>query len=136
MRVRDINGAFKELGRMCQLHLESDKPQTKLVILHQAVSVITSLESQVRERNLNPKAACLKRREEEKVEEEAPEKRAVPGVDKPFDTAGGAVPGRGRGRRGRRSSRGAFNGGGRGMACGPLDGYEPTDHGEPPSLNA
>ena len=58
------------------------------------------------ERNLNPKAACLKRREEEKVEEEAPEKRAVPGVDKPFDTAGGAVPGRGRGRRGRRSSRG------------------------------
>jgi len=70
------------------------------------------------------------------VEEEAPEKRAVPGVDKPFDTAGGAVPGRGRGRRGRRSSRGAFNGGGRGMACAPLDGYEPTDHGEPPSLNA
>lgn len=58
------------------------------------------------ERNLNPKAACLKRREEEKVEEEAPEKRAVPGVDKPFDTAGGAVAGRGRGRRGRRSSRG------------------------------
>lgn len=31
---------------------------------------------------------------------------------------------------------GAFNGGGRGMPCGPLDGYEPTDHGEPPSLNA
>ena len=30
MRVRDINGAFKELGRMCQLHLESDKPQTKV----------------------------------------------------------------------------------------------------------
>ena len=40
------------------------------------------------------------------MEEEAPEKRAVPGVDKPFDTAGGAVAGRGRGRRGRRSSRG------------------------------
>ncbi|XP_078356519.1 transcription factor 4-like isoform X3 [Oculina patagonica] len=136
MRVRDINGAFKELGRMCQLHLESDKPQTKLVILHQAVSVITSLESQVRERNLNPKAACLKRREEEKVEEEAPEKRAVPGVDKPFDTTGAAAGRGGRGRRGRRSSRGAFNGGGRGMPCGPLDGYEPTDHGEPPSLNA
>lgn len=30
MRVRDINGAFKELGRMCQLHLDSDKPQTKV----------------------------------------------------------------------------------------------------------
>ncbi|XP_031566452.1 transcription factor 12-like isoform X2 [Actinia tenebrosa] len=136
MRVRDINEAFKELGRMCQMHLQNSKPQTKekerpsqpkprrepstkewslydassgsnipqtkLVILHQAVSVITSLESQVRERNLNPKAACLKRREEEKVEEESPEKRAVPGVDKPFDN--NAVRGRG-GRRGRRSSR-------------------------------
>ncbi|XP_073476249.1 transcription factor 4 isoform X15 [Aquarana catesbeiana] len=67
LRVRDINEAFKELGRMVQLHLKSDKPQTKLLILHQAVAVILSLEQQVRERNLNPKAACLKRREEEKV---------------------------------------------------------------------
>uniref|UniRef100_A0AAZ3Q214 Transcription factor 4 n=1 Tax=Oncorhynchus tshawytscha TaxID=74940 RepID=A0AAZ3Q214_ONCTS len=66
LRVRDINEAFKELGRMVQLHLKSDKPQTKLLILHQAVAVILSLEQQVRERNLNPKAACLKRREEEK----------------------------------------------------------------------
>ncbi|XP_061883655.1 transcription factor 12 isoform X4 [Entelurus aequoreus] len=67
LRVRDINEAFKELGRMCQLHLKSEKPQTKLLILHQAVAVILSLEQQVRERNLNPKAACLKRREEKKV---------------------------------------------------------------------
>ncbi|XP_030197482.1 transcription factor 4 isoform X2 [Gadus morhua] len=67
LRVRDINEAFKELGRMVQLHLKSDKPQTKLLILHQAVAVILSLEQQVRERNLNPKAACLKRREEEKI---------------------------------------------------------------------
>ncbi|KAG3268209.1 TCF12 [Ictidomys tridecemlineatus] len=67
LRVWDINEAFKELGRMCQLHLKSEKPQTKLLILHQAVAVILSLEQQVRERNLNPKAACLKRREEEKV---------------------------------------------------------------------
>ena len=56
---------------------------------------------------MNPKAACLKRREEEKVEEEAPEKRALPGVDKPFDTPGAAAA-RGRGRRGRRSSRGEW----------------------------
>ncbi|XP_030048833.1 transcription factor 4 [Microcaecilia unicolor] len=70
LRVRDINEAFKELGRMVQLHLKSDKPQTKLLILHQAVAVILSLEQQVRERNLNPKAACLKRREEEKVSSE------------------------------------------------------------------
>ncbi|XP_037111205.1 transcription factor 12-like [Syngnathus acus] len=67
LRVRDINEAFKELGHMCQLHLKSEKPQTKLLVLHQAVSVILSLEQQVRERNLNPKAACLRRREEEKV---------------------------------------------------------------------
>ncbi|XP_029301395.1 transcription factor 4 isoform X2 [Cottoperca gobio] len=67
LRVRDINEAFKELGKMVQLHLKSDKPQTKLLILHQAVAVILSLEQQVRERNLNPKAACLKRREEEKI---------------------------------------------------------------------
>lgn len=69
VRVHDINEAFKELGRMVTLHMANDKPQTKLSILQEAVSVITNLEQQVRERNLNPKAACLKRREEEKQEE-------------------------------------------------------------------
>lgn len=102
LRVRDINEAFKELGHMCQLHLNSEKPQTKLLVLHQAVAVILSLEQQVRgehhdhtrcpgliamlgeslgnkrdvfechvsvptERNLNPKAACLKRKEGDKM---------------------------------------------------------------------
>ncbi|KAJ8002554.1 hypothetical protein DPEC_G00160110 [Dallia pectoralis] len=67
LRVRDINEAFKELGHMTQLHLKSEKPQTKLLVLHQAVAVILSLEQQVRERNLNPKAACLRRREQEKM---------------------------------------------------------------------
>jgi len=37
-------------------------------VLQQAVNIITSLEGAVRERNLNPKQACLKRREEEKGE--------------------------------------------------------------------
>ncbi|BFZ25693.1 hypothetical protein BsWGS_28731 [Bradybaena similaris] len=69
VRVRDINEAFKELGQMVTLHCTSSQPLTKLMVLQQAVNVITSLESQVRERNLNPKAACLKRREEEKTEE-------------------------------------------------------------------
>ncbi|XP_022244750.1 transcription factor 4-like [Limulus polyphemus] len=69
IRVRDINEAFKELDRMCMMHLKGEKAQTKLNVLHQAVEVITALEQQVRERNLNPKAACLKRREEEKTEE-------------------------------------------------------------------
>lgn len=65
--MRDINEAFKELGEICHDYLQSEKAQTKLMILHQAVAVITSLEQQVRERQLNPKAACLKKREEEKA---------------------------------------------------------------------
>ncbi|KAK6055240.1 Helix-loop-helix DNA-binding domain protein [Cooperia oncophora] len=73
VRVRDINTAFKELGKMCGQHLPNanEKAQTKLGILHQAVSIITALEEQVelipavRQRNLNPKAACLKRRSDE-----------------------------------------------------------------------
>uniref|UniRef100_A0A8B9E2T7 Transcription factor E2-alpha n=1 Tax=Anser cygnoides TaxID=8845 RepID=A0A8B9E2T7_ANSCY len=49
VRVRDINEAFKELGRMCQMHLKTDKAQTKLIILQQAVQVILGLEQQVRD---------------------------------------------------------------------------------------
>ncbi|XP_035026857.2 transcription factor 3a isoform X3 [Hippoglossus stenolepis] len=108
VRVRDINGAFRDLGRMVQVHQQTDKAQTKLIILQQAVQVIIGLEKQVRgrsvntgqshppgqptashhhwmeERNLNPKAACLKRREEEKVS----------GVD-PQMQLGGGHPGLG-----------------------------------------
>ncbi|CAD5125193.1 DgyrCDS13435 [Dimorphilus gyrociliatus] len=69
LRVRDINEAFKELGHMVTLHTSTGQPLTKLMVLQQAVNVITTLEQQVRERNLNPKAACLKRREEEKTDE-------------------------------------------------------------------
>ena len=64
VRVKDINEALKELGRICNTHLKSDKPMTKLGVLNHAVDVIMGLEQQVRERNLNPKVACLKRREE------------------------------------------------------------------------
>lgn len=69
IRVRDINEAFKELGSMVTMHCGTTQPLTKLMVLQQAVNVITSLEQQVRERNLNPKTACLKRREEEKSED-------------------------------------------------------------------
>ncbi|CAI5439504.1 unnamed protein product [Caenorhabditis angaria] len=68
VRVRDINSAFKELGRMCTTHnpTTSERAQTKLGILHQAVSVITQLEEQVRQRNMNPKVMVgLKRKNEE-----------------------------------------------------------------------
>jgi len=69
IRIRDINEALKELGVICMTHLKSDKPQTKLGIMNVAVDVIISLEQQVRERNLNPKIACLKRREEDKCDD-------------------------------------------------------------------
>ena len=52
LRVREINEAFRDLGNVCQKHLRSDKPQTKLVILHQASQVILALEQEIRERNL------------------------------------------------------------------------------------
>lgn len=51
LRVRDINEAFKELGRMCQMHTKSDKPQTKLTILQQAVQVIMTMELELRGKN-------------------------------------------------------------------------------------
>lgn len=69
IRVKDINDAFKELGTMCAQHMSADRNRTKLMILHDAVDVITQLEKAVKERNLNPKTACLKRREEEKTED-------------------------------------------------------------------
>lgn len=48
LRVKDINEAFKELGKMVQLHTNTDKPQTKLTILHHAVEVILGLEMEVK----------------------------------------------------------------------------------------
>uniref|UniRef100_A0A8R1DRU2 BHLH domain-containing protein n=1 Tax=Caenorhabditis japonica TaxID=281687 RepID=A0A8R1DRU2_CAEJA len=67
VRVRDINSAFKELGRMCTQHNPTtERNQTKLGILHTAVSVITALEEQVRQRNMNPKAMVgMKRKPED-----------------------------------------------------------------------
>ncbi|XP_068593775.1 transcription factor 3a isoform X2 [Cebidichthys violaceus] len=53
VRVRDINEAFRDLGRMVQVHLQTDKAQTKLIILQQAVQVIMGLEKQVRGRSAN-----------------------------------------------------------------------------------
>jgi len=69
IRIRDNNEALKELGRICSTHLKSDKPMTKLGIMNHAVELIVSLEQQVRERNLNPKVVCLKRREEQSAGE-------------------------------------------------------------------
>ena len=63
MRIRDINDALNELGRV-RMMLKSnkgEKPQTKLGVLNMAVDVINTLESQVRERNLNPTTVCMNR---------------------------------------------------------------------------
>jgi len=60
MRIRDINDALNELGRVCMsLKPAGDKPQTKLGVLNMAVEIINNLEGQVRERNINPNAVCL-----------------------------------------------------------------------------
>ena len=48
IRVRDINDAFKELGHMVAMHASNAQPLTKLMVLQQAVNVITTLEQQVR----------------------------------------------------------------------------------------
>jgi len=48
VRVRDINDAFSELGRMVALHMVLDRPLTKLSVLQHAVTLITKLERQVR----------------------------------------------------------------------------------------
>ncbi|XP_023348954.1 proline-rich receptor-like protein kinase PERK5 [Eurytemora carolleeae] len=63
MRIRDINDALNELGRVCMMlkSNKGDKPQTKLGVLNMAVDVINTLESQVRERNLNPTTVCMNR---------------------------------------------------------------------------
>lgn len=82
IRIRDINDALTELGRLCMslrpgycsgikedggsplmgggacspggtLGAVGDKPQTKLGVLNMAVEVITQLEREVRERNLS-----------------------------------------------------------------------------------
>ncbi|KAK9977261.1 hypothetical protein ABG768_019082, partial [Culter alburnus] len=44
-----MNDAFEELRCICQQHLKSDKPRTKLEILHQATAIILSLEQQLRD---------------------------------------------------------------------------------------
>jgi len=65
MRIRDINEALNELGRICanlnppKTKEEANaKPCTKLAILNSAVDIITNLEKKVREKNLNPTALC------------------------------------------------------------------------------
>ena len=66
MRIRDINEALNELGRICSNLTpnmakgeDPAKPQTKLSILNSAVELITALEKKVRDKNLNPSALCM-----------------------------------------------------------------------------
>ena len=78
IRIRDINEALTELGRVCMslkpngmealgLAIDkegmknNDKPQTRLGVLNMSVEVITALERDARERNLNTSAALAVR---------------------------------------------------------------------------
>jgi len=90
VRIRDINDALKELGRICSSHQKSDKPMTKLGILNNAVDIIMALEKQVRERNLNPGVACLKRRTNSSSTEGL--QSPSPGLAAPAATPGPPAP--------------------------------------------
>jgi len=48
LRVKDINDAIKELGQMITCHSGSSQPMTRLMIVQEAVTVITALEQQLR----------------------------------------------------------------------------------------
>jgi len=48
LRVKDINDAIKELGQMISAHTGSSQPMTRLMIVQEAVTVITALEQQLR----------------------------------------------------------------------------------------
>jgi hypothetical protein len=67
MRIRDINDALTELGRVCMSlrpmgKANAEKPQTKLGVLNMAVDIIMQLEKKVRDRNLNPSTVALHHR--------------------------------------------------------------------------
>lgn len=44
LRVKDINEAIKELGQMISVHTGCRQPMTRLMIVQEAVNVITNLE--------------------------------------------------------------------------------------------
>lgn len=48
LRVKDINDAIKELGHMISVHTGSSQPMTRLMIVQEAVAVITGLEQRLR----------------------------------------------------------------------------------------
>lgn len=48
LRVKDINEAIKELGQMISSHTGTGQPMTRLMIVQEAVTVITTLEQQLR----------------------------------------------------------------------------------------
>jgi len=54
LRVKDINDAIKELGQMIAAHTGSSQPMTRLMIVQEAVTVITALEQQLRGRIDHP----------------------------------------------------------------------------------
>ena len=116
VRIRDINDALKELGRICSSHMKADKPMTKLGIMNNAVDVILNLEQQVRERNLNPRLACLKRREEGGASDQW---QPAPGLASPSAAMNHASPG---------------GGGSASQSSNMSDGFQQSAHNQEPTF--
>lgn len=89
MRIRDINDALTELGRVCMSlrpmgKANAEKPQTKLGVLNMAVDVIMQLEKKVRERNLNPSTVALQHRSSTSVPPNPSSSSAAGSAPPPF----------------------------------------------------
>jgi len=70
LRVKDINDAIKELGQMIAGHTGSSQPMTRLMIVQEAVTVITALEQQLRGTTGPPRSGLSRTLHGQELEQE------------------------------------------------------------------